>query len=118
MEAQPSGEVPLGKAPDPVEEGPDGYGSDTTYTGIRDLTDSSSSGGEAQCERACRCKAKVRSKKSRNNRRQGQKILNKLNKDQKELLDKFLEEFDDKKEELRPLRVIEPEGLNKLDVQA
>jgi hypothetical protein len=100
---------------DSVEVGPDGYGSDTTHTGMGNLTDSSSSEDEAQCERACTCKAKVPRRKARRNRRAGQKTLDELNEGEKDLLEKFLDDLDDVKETLKPLKVIEPEGVNELE---
>ena len=119
--------------PRAVEEEPDGYGSDTTYTGLKGLVDSSSSEGEAKgeedptdsessaseghCVWACRCEAakcprpaatgagRKKTLKTRWDRRQGQRVLNEL---------KFEEAKG--KEGLRPLKVIEPEGVNELEV--
>ena len=71
------------------------------------LVDSSSSEDEAQCgqgcswhsrEQACQCKAQVQRKRTRKNRRQSQKILNKLDVDK-----------------LGIFKVIEPEGFNEIE---
>jgi hypothetical protein len=93
-----------------MKEGAEGHGSDTDLDGVPNLVDRSSSEDEAQCERACRCKAKVQKKRTRKNHRKSQKILNELE------FEKFLEKVSVGDEgKLGIFKVIEPEGFNEIE---